>query len=181
MRMIHTSDWHLGRLFFGESLTEEQAALLNEFVAVAKETKPDVILIAGDVYDRSVPAADAVALLDETLTRLVLDGDQVRGETRHLESLGERIRDVSQAPDGLPWFITGFLLIAAINSIVAIPKPVQGAAATGAQALLLLAIVATAMKARLALLLDQGWRSFAPIIVATLTSFLLSLAAAVSL
>ena len=73
MRMIHTSDWHLGRLFFGESLTEEQAALLNEFVAVAKETKPDVILIAGDVYDRSVPAADAVALLDETLTRLVLE------------------------------------------------------------------------------------------------------------
>ena len=84
-------------------------------------------------------------------------------------------------PLRLPWFITGFLLIAAINSIVAIPKPVQGAAATGAQALLLLAIVATAMKARLALLLDQGWRSFAPIIVATLTSFLLSLAAAVSL
>ena len=73
MRMIHTSDWHLGRLFFGESLTEEQAALLNEFVAVAKDTKPDVILIAGDVYDRSVPAADAVALLDETLTRLVLE------------------------------------------------------------------------------------------------------------
>jgi len=73
MRMIHTSDWHLGRLFFGESLTEEQAALLNEFVAVAKDRKPDVILIAGDVYDRSVPAADAVALLDETLTRLVLE------------------------------------------------------------------------------------------------------------
>ena len=46
-------------------------------------------------------------------------------------------------PLRLPWFITGFLLIAAINSIVAIPKPVQGAAATGAQALLLLAIVAT--------------------------------------
>ena len=64
MRMIHTSDWHLGRLFFGESLTEEQAALLNEFVAVAKETKPDVILIAGDVYDRSVPAADKAPAAD---------------------------------------------------------------------------------------------------------------------
>lgn len=45
-------------------------------------------------------------LAGKRLTRLVLDGDQVRGETRHLESLGERIRDVSQAPDGLPWFIT---------------------------------------------------------------------------
>ena len=57
----------------------------------------------------------------------------------------------------------------------------QGAANTAAQALLLLAIVATAMKARLHLLLDQGWRSFAPIVVATLTSFLFSLAAAISL
>lgn len=84
-------------------------------------------------------------------------------------------------PLRLPWFILGFLAVAAVNSIVAIPKPVQGAAATGAQALLLLAIVATAMKARLHLLLDQGWRSFAPIVIATLTSFLLSLAAALAL
>lgn len=84
-------------------------------------------------------------------------------------------------PLRLPWFILGFLAVAAVNSIVAIPKPVQGAAATGAQALLLLAIVATAIKARLHLLLDQGWRSFAPIVIATLTSFLLSLAAALAL
>ena len=69
----------------------------------------------------------------------------------------------------------------AINSLVTIPEPAQDAAATGAQALLLLAIVATAMKARLHLLLDQGWRSFAPIIVATLTSFLLALGAALLL
>lgn len=73
MRWIHTSDWHLGRLFFGESLTEEQAALLSEFVALAKERKPDVILLSGDVYDRSVPPADAVELLDEVLAKLVLD------------------------------------------------------------------------------------------------------------
>ena len=87
----------------------------------------------------------------------------------------------TRIPLRLPWFILGFLAVAAINSLIAIPKPVQGAAATGAQALLLLAIVATAMKARLHLLLDQGWRSFAPIIVATATSFLLSLGAALYL
>ncbi len=81
----------------------------------------------------------------------------------------------------LPWFILAFLAVAAVNSLVAIPRLAQDAAATGAQALLLLAIVATAMKARLHLLLDQGWRSFAPILVATMTSFLLSLAAALSL
>ena len=84
-------------------------------------------------------------------------------------------------PLRLPWFITGFLAVAAIHSLIAIPEPMLAAASTGAQALLLLAIVATAMKARLHLLLNQGWRSFAPIIVATLTSFLLSLAAALSL
>ncbi len=73
MRMLHTSDWHLGRLFFGESLTEEQATLLREFVAAAKDLRPDVILIAGDVYDRSVPPAETVELLDEVLARLVLE------------------------------------------------------------------------------------------------------------
>jgi len=73
MRFIHTSDWHLGRLFFGEALTEEQAALLGEFVSLAKDLKPDAILISGDVYDRSVPPADAVELLDDVLAKLVLD------------------------------------------------------------------------------------------------------------
>ncbi len=87
----------------------------------------------------------------------------------------------ARIPLRLPWFILGFLAVVAINSLVAIPRPVQDGAATGAQALLLLAIVATAMKARLHLLLDQGWQSFAPIIVATLTSFLLSLGAALLL
>lgn len=84
-------------------------------------------------------------------------------------------------PLRLPWFILGFLALASLNSLIAIPPPLADAASVAAQALLLLAIVATAMKARLHLLLDQGWRSFAPIIVATLTSFLLSLAAALSL
>jgi len=81
-------------------------------------------------------------------------------------------------PLRLPWFILGFLALAALNSLVAIPKPAVHAANAAAQALLLLAIVATAMKARLRLLLDQGWRSFAPISVATTTSFLLALATA---
>ncbi len=73
MRFIHSSDWHLGRLFFGESLTGEQAALLQELVIMAKDLKPDAILVSGDVYDRSVPPADAVSLLDDVLSKLVLD------------------------------------------------------------------------------------------------------------
>jgi len=73
MRFIHSSDWHLGRLFFGESLTGEQAVLLQEFVVMARDLRPDAILISGDVYDRNVPPAEAVGLLDEVLSRLVLD------------------------------------------------------------------------------------------------------------
>lgn len=73
MRFFHTSDWHLGRLFFGESLTEEQADLLQEFVRLAGELRPDAILISGDIYDRAVPPPEAVELLNEVLSRLVLD------------------------------------------------------------------------------------------------------------
>jgi uncharacterized integral membrane protein (TIGR00698 family) len=81
----------------------------------------------------------------------------------------------------LPWFITGFILLVAVNSIITIPTPIREGATGVAQALLLLAIVATAMKAQLHLLLNQGWRSFASILVATLTSFVLGLAAALTL
>ena len=73
MRLLHTADWHLGRIFYGASLIEDQAVALDAFCALALDLRPDAIVVAGDVYDRSVPPAEAVALLDETLTRLVTD------------------------------------------------------------------------------------------------------------
>src|SRR3546814_2986657 len=71
----------------------------------------------------------------------------------------------------LPWFILGFLALAALNSLVALTRTAVDAANMAAQALLLLGIVATAMKARLHLLLDQCWRCFDDLIVAPLPSF----------
>lgn len=139
----------------------------------------DVAQAIGGGFSFSPQAGEVATIVK--LTRVALLAPTLMLVAMWLGRAGDAPAGKRKIPLRLPWFITGFLLIAAINSIVAIPKPVQGAAATGAQALLLLAIVATAMKARLSLLLDQGWRSFAPIIVATLTSFLLSLAAAVSL
>lgn len=139
----------------------------------------DVAQAIGGGFSFSPQAGEVATIVK--LTRVALLAPMLMLVAMWLGRAGDAPAGKRKIPLRLPWFITGFLLIAAINSIVAIPKPVQAAAATGAQALLLLAIVATAMKARLALLLDQGWRSFAPIIVATLTSFLLSLAAAVSL
>jgi len=73
MRFIHTADWHLGRVFLGVHLTDDQAHLLDQFVDLARGVKPDAIIIAGDVYDRAVPPPEAVALLDDVLCRLVLD------------------------------------------------------------------------------------------------------------
>lgn len=73
MRLIHTADWHLGRIFHGVHLTEDQAHVLDQLVELARETRPDALLVAGDVYDRAVPPPEAVTLLDEVLFRLVLD------------------------------------------------------------------------------------------------------------
>lgn len=73
MRFLHTADWHLGRVYHGVSLLEDQAHVLQGFIRIAADTRPDAILIAGDVFDRSVPPAEAVRLLDLVLTELVLE------------------------------------------------------------------------------------------------------------
>ena len=70
MRILHTADWHLGRIFHNVPLTDDQAHVLEQFCALARETRPDAIIIAGDVFDRAVPSQEAIALWDETLTRL---------------------------------------------------------------------------------------------------------------
>jgi exonuclease SbcD len=70
MRFLHTSDWHLGRSFHGASLLEEQAAALARLVELAREGEVDAVLIAGDIYDRAIPPAEAVRLFTDTLARL---------------------------------------------------------------------------------------------------------------
>jgi DNA repair protein SbcD/Mre11 len=67
VRLIHTSDWHLGRSLHGESLLPYQEAFLGWLLEQAVSHGAQAVLVAGDVYDRAVPPADAVALLDQTL------------------------------------------------------------------------------------------------------------------
>jgi len=71
MKFIHTSDWHIGRQLHNQSLIEDQRHVLEQVVALAEREQVDALVIAGDIYDRSVPPANAVALLDEVLNRLV--------------------------------------------------------------------------------------------------------------
>ncbi len=73
VRFIHTADWHLGRLFSGVRLTDDQRHVLDQLVTLAREVRADAVIVAGDVYDRAVPPPEAVSLLDEVLTRLVLE------------------------------------------------------------------------------------------------------------
>ena len=67
MRLVHTSDWHLGRTLHGESLLGHQAAFLEWLLGQAVSLQADAVVVAGDVYDRAVPCTDAVALLDRAL------------------------------------------------------------------------------------------------------------------
>jgi exonuclease SbcD len=70
VRILHTSDWHLGRLFHRASLLDEQAAAMSRLVEVVQSEGVELVLVAGDLYDRSVPPADAVELFDRTLAQL---------------------------------------------------------------------------------------------------------------
>ena len=62
MRILHTSDLHVGRTLGNLSLLEDQAAVLDQIADIASQEKVDVVVIAGDIYDRAVPSAEAVAL-----------------------------------------------------------------------------------------------------------------------
>ncbi len=75
MRIVHSADWHLGRIFHGIYLTEDQGYLLDELYGLLKDTRADGLLIAGDIYDRAIPPPGAVSLLDDFLYRLLSDLD----------------------------------------------------------------------------------------------------------
>lgn len=70
MKLIHLSDLHLGKRVNGFSMLDDQRYILREILKIIDREAPDGILIAGDVYDKSVPPAEAVALLDEFLVEL---------------------------------------------------------------------------------------------------------------
>ena len=70
MRILHTSDWHLGRSFHREGLLGQQGAFVDHLLEVVEAEKVDLVVVAGDVYDRALPHVDAVRLADEAFARL---------------------------------------------------------------------------------------------------------------
>ena len=77
MKILHTSDWHLGRTLHKVDLHEHQAAFLDWLVDLVEAEGVDVVVIPGDVYDRAVPAVSSVTLLDRALGRLADTGATV--------------------------------------------------------------------------------------------------------
>ncbi|MGC5628403.1 exonuclease SbcCD subunit D [Georgenia sp. Z1344] len=70
MRILHTSDWHLGRTLHGVDLTEAHQAYLDHLVEVVAAERVDAVLVAGDVYDRAIPPTSSITQLSEALARL---------------------------------------------------------------------------------------------------------------
>jgi exonuclease SbcD len=77
MRLLHTSDWHLGRSLHRADLRDAQAAFLDGLVETARAERVDAVLVAGDVYDRAVPSVEAVELCESALVRLRESGARV--------------------------------------------------------------------------------------------------------
>ena len=73
MKFIHTSDWHIGRQFHNVSLLDDQRHVLDQLVVYIEQEAVDALVIAGDIYDRSVPPSKAVELLDEFISKICSD------------------------------------------------------------------------------------------------------------
>lgn len=71
MKILHTADLHIGKKIFELSMIEDQKYILKQIYDIAVREQVDVVLIAGDVYDRAVPSTEAVSLLDDFLTSLI--------------------------------------------------------------------------------------------------------------
>jgi exonuclease SbcD len=78
MRILHTSDWHIGRRLHGESLAASHENFLNWLHSdVIAETKPELLVVSGDIYDRGVPPTEAIELFEDTLAEINKYGIQV--------------------------------------------------------------------------------------------------------
>ncbi|MFN1617739.1 exonuclease SbcCD subunit D [Vibrio rotiferianus] len=70
MKFIHTSDWHLGRQFHNVSLLDDQQAVLDQLIQYIENNPVDAVVVAGDIYDRSVPPTIAIELLNKVVKRI---------------------------------------------------------------------------------------------------------------
>ena len=71
MKILHTSDWHLGKMIYGRSLLQDQAHFIKEiFLPTVQKEQPDCVILAGDIFDRQIAPVEAIRMFDEVLTEM---------------------------------------------------------------------------------------------------------------
>jgi exonuclease SbcD len=100
VRILHSSDWHLGRSFHRVGMLEHQAAYVDHLLEVVASEAVDLVVVAGDVYDRALPHVDAVRLADEALARLAASRARVvliagNHDSAHRLGFGARLFDAA--------------------------------------------------------------------------------------
>jgi exonuclease SbcD len=109
LKILHTGDWHLGKIVNQVYMTEDQEHILEELIGIIEREKPEVLVIAGDIYDRAVPPVEAVELLDKTLNRILRQhGTAILAISGNHDS-PERLRFCSGIMEGSGLFIEGGL------------------------------------------------------------------------
>lgn len=73
MKMIHTADWHLGKVLNGQSFLEDQSFILDEFIKKVEKECPDVVIIAGDIFDTTMPNKRAITLMEKTIAQINIE------------------------------------------------------------------------------------------------------------
>ncbi|MEG0855859.1 MAG: exonuclease SbcCD subunit D [Terrisporobacter sp.] len=107
MKIIHTSDWHIGKIVNDFSMLEDQKYMLEQLINFIEKEKPEVLIIAGDMYDRSIPPVDAVELLNNTLKKIIIDnGVKVIAISGNHDS-GERVSFGAELLEKQGLFIAG--------------------------------------------------------------------------
>lgn len=98
MKVLHTADWHIGKKLHGYDLLSDQAYILDQILKIAKTEAVDAIMIAGDLYDRSVPSEDSVRLLNQTIAKWNLT------EGFPLLVISGNHDSATRLATGAPWF-----------------------------------------------------------------------------
>ncbi|MBM7712486.1 exonuclease SbcCD subunit D [Enterococcus xiangfangensis] len=98
MKVLHTADWHIGKKLHGYDLLPDQAYILDQILTIGKSETVDAIMIAGDLYDRSVPSEDSVRLLNQTIAKWNLT------EGIPLLVISGNHDSATRLATGAPWF-----------------------------------------------------------------------------
>lgn len=108
MKFLHTADLHIGKKIYEQSLISDQKFILEEILEIALKEQVDAVVIAGDVYDRAIPPTEAVALLDDFLTRLHRKGIPMIAVSGNHDS-PERLSFGDRILEGQGLYISGVL------------------------------------------------------------------------